>query len=114
MLQKVQKLKKNPKNLNDLNTKDITDADCAHGKKYCKDFEIKNLGKYYDFISLQWYTIASRCIWKFSKFLSWSNELDPARFFTEPGLSQQVALKKTKVILDVLTDINMLLMQGRG
>ena len=53
MLQKVQKLKKTPKNVNDLNTKDITDADCAHGKKYCKDFEIKNLGKYYDFISLQ-------------------------------------------------------------
>ena len=27
----------------------ITDADYAHGKRVCKDFEIKNLGEYHDF-----------------------------------------------------------------
>ena len=27
---------------------DITDADYAHAKKVCKDFEIKNLGEYHD------------------------------------------------------------------
>ena len=27
---------------------DITDADYAHAKRVCKDFEIKNLGEYYD------------------------------------------------------------------
>ena len=27
---------------------DITDADYVHAKRVCKDFEIKNLGKYYD------------------------------------------------------------------
>ena len=27
---------------------DITDADCGHIKRVCKDFEIKNLGKYHD------------------------------------------------------------------
>ena len=27
---------------------DITDADYAHAKRICKDFEIKNLGEYYD------------------------------------------------------------------
>ena len=32
------------------------------------------------------------------------------RFFTAPGLAWQAVLKKTKVILDFLTDINMLLM----
>ena len=31
-----------------LNAKDITDADYAHAKKVCKDFEIKNLGEYHD------------------------------------------------------------------
>ena len=28
---------------------DITDADYAHAKKVCKDYEIKNLGEYHDF-----------------------------------------------------------------
>ena len=27
---------------------DITDADYAHARRICKDFEIKNLGKYHD------------------------------------------------------------------
>ena len=31
-----------------LNMKDITDADYAHAKRVCKDFEIKNLGEYHD------------------------------------------------------------------
>ena len=28
---------------------DITDADYAHVKRACEDFEIKNLGKHHDF-----------------------------------------------------------------
>ena len=31
-----------------LNMEDITDADYAHAKTVCKDFEIKNLGDYHD------------------------------------------------------------------
>ena len=31
-----------------LNMEDITDADCMHAKKVCKDFEIKKLGPYHD------------------------------------------------------------------
>ena len=31
-----------------LNMEDITDADCAHAKRVCKDFEIKKLGENYD------------------------------------------------------------------
>ena len=33
-----------------LNIKDITDPDYMHAKRVCKDFEIKNLGEYNDFI----------------------------------------------------------------
>ena len=35
-------------------------------------------------------------------------ELDPARFLTSPGLAWEAALKKTKVKLDLLTDITTL------
>ena len=31
-----------------LNMEDITDADYAHAKELCRDFEIKSLGEYYD------------------------------------------------------------------
>ena len=37
-------------------------------------------------------------------------ELDPAKNFSAPGLAWQAALKKTKVKLGLLTDIDMLLM----
>ena len=38
------------------------------------------------------------------------NKFDLARFVTAPGLAWQVAFKKTKTKLDLLTDIDMLLM----
>ena len=38
------------------------------------------------------------------------DKLDTARFLTALGLAWQAAFKKTKVKLDLLTDINMLLM----
>ena len=38
-------------------------------------------------------------------------ELDPAHFLSAPGSAWQAVLKKTKVKLDLLTDINMLLMK---
>ena len=41
-------------------------------------------------------------------------ELDPARFLTAPGLVWQAALKNTKVKLDLLSDIDMLLMVVKG
>ena len=37
-------------------------------------------------------------------------ELDPAKFCSTPALARQAALKKTKVKLDLLTNIEMLLM----
>ena len=41
-------------------------------------------------------------------------ELDPAKWFSAPGLLWQAAFKKTKVKLDHLTDIAVLLMLMKG
>ena len=41
-------------------------------------------------------------------------QLDPAKFLSAPGLAWQEALKKIKVKLDLLTDIDMLLMVEKG
>ena len=37
-------------------------------------------------------------------------KLDPAKFLSDPGSTCQAALKKTKVKLDLLIDIDLLLM----
>ena len=41
-------------------------------------------------------------------------ELDPAKFLSAPGLACQAALKKTKVKLELLTDIDVLAMVEKG
>ena len=41
-------------------------------------------------------------------------ELDPAKFLAALGLAWQAALKKTKVKLDLRTDIDLLLMTKKG
>ena len=41
-------------------------------------------------------------------------ELDPALFLAAPDLAWQTNFKKTKVKLDLLTDIDMLLMVEKG
>ena len=41
-------------------------------------------------------------------------EIDPSKFLSASGLAWNAALKKTKVKLDLLTDIDMLLMVERG
>ena len=41
-------------------------------------------------------------------------ELEPAHFLPAPGLAWQACLKKTKLKLELLTDIEMLLMIEKG
>ena len=43
-----------------------------------------------------------------------NNKLDPTKFLSAPGLAEQAASKKTKVKLDLLTDIDMSLMVEKG
>ena len=46
--------------------------------------------------------------------MSWNIQLYPAKFLLVPGLAWQPALEKTKVKLDYLTDIDMLLIVEKG
>ena len=41
-------------------------------------------------------------------------KLDPAHFLSAPGLAWQACLKKTKIKLELLTDLDMLLMIEKG
>ena len=70
-----------------LNMKDITDADYAHAKRVCKDFEIKNLGEYHD-LYVQSNTLLLADV--FENFINTCINiygLDSAKFLTAPGLA---------------------------
>ena len=93
-----------------LNMKDITDADYAHSKRVCKDFEIKNLGECYDLYVQSGTLLLADVFESFQNMCLEIYEFDPAKFLTAPGLAWQTPFKKTKVKLDLLIDIDMLLM----
>ena len=93
-----------------LNIEDIADADYAHAKRISKDFEIKNLREYHDLYVQSDTLLLADVFENFRNMCLEIYELDPAKFLSAPGLAWQAALKKTKVKLDLLTDIDMLLM----
>ena len=74
----------------------------------------KNLGEYHD-LYVQSDTLLFADV--FENFRDKCIEiygLDPAHFLSAPGLAWQACLKKTKVELELLTDIDMLLMVEKG
>ena len=92
---------------------DITDADHGHAKVF-KDSEIENLGEYVDmYLQIDTLLLADVSDNFRNMFLK-IYKLDPAKFLPAPELAWQAALRKTKVKLDLLTDIDMLLIVERG
>ena len=92
---------------------DITDADYTHAKRVCKDFRIKYLGEYHN-LYVQSDTLLQADVFEnFCNMCLEIYELHPAKKFSATGLPWQPALKTTKVKLDLLTDIDMLLIVGK-
>ena len=97
-----------------LNMEDITVAGYVHAKRDFKDFEIKKLREHHDLY------VQSNTLLLVDVFENFQNmcleiyELDPAKFRSATGLVWQADLKKTKVKLELLTDINILLKVEKG
>ena len=88
---------------------DITDLDDNHTKRFCKGFEIKNFGECQDlYLKSDTFKVAD-FFEKFRKMYLEIYELDPAKNFSVPGLVWEAALKKTKLELELLTDLDMLI-----
>ena len=97
-----------------LNLEGISDADYELVKKVWEVFKIKNRGIMI-YLQVQCDTLLfadvfenfrDKCIEIF--------ELDPSHFLSVPGLAWQACLKKEKVELELLTNIDMLLMVEKG
>ena len=69
-----------------INIEDITDVDSASkyglAKNICKDFEIKNWGKYHDSHVQSNTSLLADVFENFG-----NNKLDPAKFLSAPGLA---------------------------
>ena len=93
---------------------DITAVDYAHTKRVYEDFEIKTSERYHH-LHVQSDTFLLADVYgNFRNMFLELYELDPAKFIPVPGFSWQAPLKNTKVKLDLLTDIDMLLMVEKG
>ena len=85
---------------------DITDVDYRHAKRVFKYFSNNNLGDYDD-LHVQSDTLL--LVYVFENFKDTClkiNELDPAHFSSALGLAWETCLKKTKIKLELLRDID--------
>ena len=97
-----------------LKNEDISDEDYAHAQKVCDVFEMKHLQDYHDLYNENDVLLLADVFENFRNICLENYKLDPAHYFTAPGLAWDAALKETKVELELLTDIDMLLMVEKG
>ena len=79
-----------------------------------EEFNIKILEEYHDLYLKTDVLLLCNVFEAFRKTCLQHYQLDPAHFYTSPGLAWQACLKKTDVRLELLTDPDMLLMFERG
>ena len=86
-----------------INMEDITDADYAHAKRVCKDFEIKNLGEYHDLYFQSISLLLGDVFGNFRNMCLKINALDPSKFLSVSKLAWQAALIFWCVLRSVTT-----------
>ena len=95
------KLPQKEKFYSSLSGKGITDEEYAHAKQVWETFGCRNLGDYHDL------HVATDLFENFRKVCQEKYGLDPAHYYSAPGLSWDALLKKTGVELELLTDLDM-------
>ena len=85
-----------------------------HAQKAWKVFRLKSLGEYHDLYVQSDTLLLADVFEKFRDKCIEMYELDPAHYLPAPGLAWQACLKKTKIKLELLTDIDMVLMAEKG
>ena len=92
----------------------ISDEDYEHAKKVWKVFGMKTLQDYHDLYNVTDVLLLADVFENFRNLCMENYNLDPAHYFTAPGLSLDACLKITGVELELLSDINMLLIIEEG
>ena len=97
-----------------LNDCGISDDDYEHTQKVWKEFGIKNMGEYHDLYLKTDVLLLADVFEEFRNVCLSNYKLDPAWYYTSPGLSWDALLKHSGVKLELLTDVDMLLMIEKG
>ena len=92
----------------------ISDDDYTHAQKVWANFGCKTLGDYSDLYCRTDVLLLADVLETFQKMCLRQYGLDPAHYYTSPGLSWDALLKKTGVELDLLTDYDLHLFIERG
>ena len=91
-----------------------SNKDYQHTQKVWSAFSIHDLGEYHDLYLKTDVILLANVFEAFRDTCLEHYGLDPAHFYTSPGLAWKACLKKTGVKLELLTDPDMLLMFERG
>ena len=97
-----------------LNDEGISNENYAHARKVWETFEMKNLEDYHNLYNRVDVLLLADVFENFRDICIKNYKLDPTHYYTAPGLAWDVALKVTKVELELLSDIDMLLMVEKG
>ena len=92
----------------------VSDKEYEHACKVWDEFKIGNMGDYHD-LYLKTDTILLANVFESFRSVCMKNYgLDPAHFYTAPGLAWKACLMKTGIRLELLLDPDMLLMFEHG
>ena len=97
-----------------LNMSSTSEDDYQHAQRVWKESGIHNLGDYHDLYLKMDVALLANVFEAFRDTCLKHYKLDPAHFYTSPGLAWKACLKCTGIRLELLTDPDMLLMFERG
>ena len=97
-----------------LNDCGVSDEDYDHAKRIWKEFGIKDLGEYHDLYLKSDVLLLADVFEEFRNVCMENYSLDPAWYYTSPGLSWDALLKVSGAKLELLTDPDILLLFEKG
>ena len=97
-----------------LNNEDVSDEDYAHAQKVWRVFKMEHFKDYHDLYNETDVLLLADVFESFRNICIKNYKLDPAHYYTAPGLAWDAALKITGVELELLSDIDMLLIVENG
>ena len=90
-----------------MNNEHITDEEYQHAQNVWDEFGLSSMGGYHDLYLKSDILLLADVFENFRKTCQQYYELDPAHYFTTPGLSWDAMLKTTETKLELMSDVDM-------
>ena len=97
-----------------MNDNNISEEDFDHAQRIWKEFGVKNVGEYHDLYLKSDVLLLADVFEEFRNVCLENYSLDPAWYYTSPGLSWDALLKVSGVRLELLTVVDVLLLFEKG